>query len=115
MKLVQSQKIPLQELEDMAEKMFGNFVKVVVDIKQEIMMVDGELHADLEEFLLSKKESSPDNLWGINLHPAQPLNEWIEFDSMINFRPLLGNSTRAINDPIIQQKIIRIVNSLVER
>lgn len=45
-------KISLEELKKMSEKMFSNLVKAVVDIEQEIMVVDAELHADKEELLL---------------------------------------------------------------
>ena len=34
----------------MSQKMFGNFVKAVVDIKRGIMVVDSGLHSD-EEYL----------------------------------------------------------------
>ena len=38
----------------------------------------------------------------------------IEFDSMINLRPRLGNRTRGIDDPEIRDKIKSIVNRLIE-
>ena len=43
MKLIKD-KILLEELKPMAEKMFGNLVKAVVDIEQEIMVVDAEIN-----------------------------------------------------------------------
>jgi len=42
----------MQELQKMAQDMFGNMVKAVVDIKKGIMAVDAELHADEEAYLL---------------------------------------------------------------
>ena len=47
-------KINKKELEEIAKDGFGDMVKAVVDIEQEIMAVDGELHAD-EEVTLTKK------------------------------------------------------------
>ncbi len=106
--------ISLDELKIMSEKMFGKFVKAVVDIEREIMAVDAELHVDLEMLLL-ENESEQDNLWGINLHPNQFDQEFIEFDSMINIRSAMGNNSRYVENPQIRKKIINIVTKLVQR
>jgi len=113
MKIVKS-KIKIDELKEMAKKMYGNLVKAVVDVEKEIMVVNGELHADEEELLI-KRGSHPKNLWGINLYPELQGKDWIEFDSVINLKPHLGNKTRGVDDPKIKKKIIEIVNKLVER
>jgi hypothetical protein len=47
MKIVRDS-ISIDELTSMSQKMFGGFVKAVVDINQEIMAVDAELHVVLE-------------------------------------------------------------------
>lgn len=108
-------KISVEELKKMSEKMFGGIVKAVVDIQREIMVVDSDLHADQESFLL-ENESKQENLWGINLHPDKiDSNDWIEFDSMINLRPSWGNRTRGVDDIKIQDQIKKIVNKLVEK
>lgn len=111
MKLVDT--ISVKELADMAEKMYGNFVKAVVDIKNDELVVDAEMHADEEAFLL-EKGSSQDDLWGINLYPSKyETNEFIEFDSMINIRPRQQNMSRDVSDPKIRQQIIAIVKQKV--
>lgn len=112
MKIV-TEKIKLAELIEMTAVMLGNLVKAVVDIKKEIMVVDAELHSD-EEALLLKEGSKQEDIWGINIYPDLPTDERIEFDSMINLRPRLGNRTRGINDPEIRDKIKSIVNRLIE-
>jgi len=91
---------------------FGNLVKAVVDIEKGIMAVGGELHADEEAFLL-EKGSQQRHLWGINLYPELQEEEFIEFDSVINLRPMQGNRTRGVDDVQIRQKIKEIVNSLI--
>jgi hypothetical protein len=112
MQLVQ-ETISLDELKKMAQKMYNNLVKAVVDIEKGIMIVDAGLHADQEEALL-ESGSAQENLWGINLHPAKfGLDDFIEFDSMINIRPSQGNFDRGVSDLAIQKKIISIVNRLV--
>jgi len=70
----------------MAKQQFGDMVKAVVDVTQGIMAIGGELHSDEEAVLLDQGSLQRD-LWGINLYPEQPAQEWIEFDSMINVRP----------------------------
>jgi len=104
----------LEELKIMAEHGFGTMVKAVVDVEKGIMAVDAELHAD-EEASLLENGSNQENLWGINIYPELPEDEWIEFDSMINLRPSRGNRTRGVDDPEIRQKIVAIVNRLVKK
>lgn len=113
MKIVQN-KITLDELKQMSVKMFGNLVKAVVDVEKRIMAVDGELHSD-EEVLLIESGSKQQNLWGINLYPDTPDDDFIEFDSMINLRPNQSNRTRGVEDESTQKQIIEIVNTLVEK
>jgi len=113
MKIIKD-KILIFELRKMAEQMFGNLVKAVVDVEKEIMVVDGELHAD-EEALLLEKGSQQKSLWGINIYPEIQGEEWIEFDSMINLRPSFQNLSRGVDDLSVRRKIRKIVNKLVKR
>ena len=94
--------------------MFGKMVKAVVDIDREIMAIDAELHVDLEDLLL-ENESEQDNLWGINFHPCKfPNADWVEFDSMINVRPVRGNTSRYVENEQTRKKILNIVSKLVQ-
>ena len=52
---------------------FKTMVKAVVDIEEELIAIDAELHSDLEELLLDNG-SKQANLWGINLYPLQSLS-----------------------------------------
>ncbi len=97
----------------MAEEGFGDLVKAVVDIEKEIMVIGGELHAD-EEALLLKSGSRQENLWGINLYPQKAGEEFVEFDSVINLKPALGNRSRGIENPGIQKRIREIVEKLIK-
>jgi hypothetical protein len=107
-------KIATSDLEQMAQKMFGNLVKAVVDIHLEIMAVNAELHAD-EEAILLESGSRQEHLWGINIYPEMDRNgpDFIEFDSMINLRPSQGNRSRGIENHEIREKILSIINKLV--
>lgn len=105
-------KISVLELNKMAKKTFGNLVKAVVDVEKGIMSVDGELHAD-EEAMLLQNSSQQQNLWGINIYPEINSDDRIEFDSMINLRPMQNNLSRGVDDLKIRKKILAIVNKLI--
>lgn len=113
MKIIQD-KIKLFELKEMTQNMFGNMVKTVVDTEKGLMAVGGELHSDEEEVLL-ENGSTQENLWGINIYPDKSGDDFIEFDSMINIKPSQNNRSRGIDDLKIREKIIKIVNLLVEK
>lgn len=105
--------ITIEELRSMAELFFGDLVKAVVDIKKEIMVVDAELHADQEQWMIENGSEQKD-LWGINLYPFNKKEDMIEFDSMINLRPWAGNRKREVEDPLIRKKLSDIVHRLVK-
>jgi hypothetical protein len=112
MKIIKD-KISLPELKEMSSKMFGDLVKAVVDVENNLMAVDGELHAD-EEALLLENGSKQANLWGINIYPELSAGaDFIEFDSMINVRPSQGNRSRGVDNPEIKTKILALVNKLI--
>jgi len=109
-----TEKISIEELKKMSEKMHNSLVKAVVDLEKGIMVVDAPMHVDQEMFLL-EEGSQQENLWGINIHPHKSPDQWIEFDSMINMRPSFGNRTRGVDDITIQEKIKKLVNALVKQ
>jgi hypothetical protein len=104
--------ISRDKLREIAKQQFGDMIKAVVDVEQGIMAIGGELHSD-EEAMLLDQGSAQRHLWGINLYPDKPLNEWIEFDSMINVRPSGGNRSRYVEISEIREAVTRIVNRLV--
>lgn len=105
--------LSLAELENMAENMYGNLVKAVVDLKLIKLVVDAELHVDQEQYLL-EHGSEQANLWGINLYPEKYGSEdFVEFDSMINIRPRQHNLSRGVENKEIREKIISLVNQKI--
>ena len=106
-------KITVSELQEMASRMYGTLVKAVVDINKEILVVDAELHADQEKYLL-ENGSSQNDLWGINLYPEDyGTEDFIEFDSMINIRPRQGNRSRDVEDVALRKEIVKFVTEKV--
>ncbi len=91
----------------------GRLIKAVVDIKQEIMAIGGELHADEEVLLMEQEGAKREDTWGINLYPEKLGESFIEFDSMINLKPGFGNRSRNVESSEIKEKIRHIVNRLI--
>ena len=105
--------IGIDELEEMAENMYGELVKAVVDVEKRTMVVDAGLHVDEEQWLLEAGSRQSD-LWGINLYPDSfGDDDFVEFDSMINIRPAQGNRSRSVEDASLRNLIIEIVGEIV--
>jgi Protein of unknown function (DUF5674) len=108
-------RITVTELTAMAEKMYGNMVKGVVDIEKKILVLDAEMHVDEEQYLLEHGSRQRD-LWGINLHPTKfGSNEFIEFDSMVNIRPSQNNRSRSVDNPEVRAIIQKIISDIVTK
>ena len=107
------EKISKEELRQIADRTFGDMVKAVVDIAKEIVMIDAELHADIEQTMLENGSNQKD-LWGINIYPdGFDDNGIVEFDSLINIRPWQNNRSRYVNDENIRKKIVEIVKNKI--
>ncbi|HLG17656.1 MAG TPA: DUF5674 family protein [Blastocatellia bacterium] len=110
--IVISEPIDAHRLTEIAAGQFGDMVKAVVDINLRLLALGGALHSDEEAALLERGSAQAD-LWGINIYPEKPRSEWIEFDSLINIRPRLGNRSRDVEDVGARQLICEIVDSLI--
>ena len=91
---------------------FKNMTKAVVDLKKEIIALDGELHADLEALLI-EKGSRQEDLWGINLYLEKPLKERIEYTALINIRPSQDNLSMEVEKTQTRKKIEKIVSKII--
>jgi hypothetical protein len=108
-----SNPISKKGLADIAKKQFGDLVKAVVDVKQGIMAIGGELHSDEEVALMEQVGSKREYTWGINLYPSKTDEGWIEFDSVINIKPSFGNHSREVENSDTREKIKKIIQKLV--
>jgi hypothetical protein len=102
------------DIKKIADETFGDMAKAVVDIKQGVMAIGSELHADAETALIEKEGSLHEDVWGINFYPSEDGDEFIEFDSMINIKPSLGNRSRDVEDNNVRGKIREIVSKMVK-
>jgi hypothetical protein len=91
----------LQEYEEM--------IKIVVDTRRRFLSGGGEMHADCEAVLL-EDGSEQDDLWGANWYPNE---QRIEFESLINIRPRLGNRNIVIQDENLRKQVEFITRELL--
>ena len=87
-------------------------IKCVADIRLDLLALDADLHADLEQMLL-KNGSAQENLWGFNLWVEEAGEDIIEYDSLINIRSWQGNPSRNVLDPEVREKIRQIVEQFI--
>ena len=89
-----------EQMADMLRQ-YDSMIKIVVDVRRRILAGGGEMHADCEEVLLDNG-SEQDDLWGANWYPD---DQHIEFESLINIRPRLGNRSILIQSEELCQKV----------
>ena len=88
---------------------YDKMIKIVVDIRRRVLSGGGEMHSDCESVLL-EDGSEQDDLWGANWYPAE---QRIEFESLINIRPRLGNRNVLIQDENIRRQVESVTNELL--
>ena len=96
------------DLRVLAKEFYGHMVKGVVDLEREIVAFGGEFHADANTVLIEDGSSQPD-VWGFNWYFDVPDEEKIEYTSLINIRPHLGNRQMEIVDEALRDKVRTIV------
>ena len=110
--VVVDQRIDPGELARLVRLFFEDMVKYVVDVDRRIAAVGGELHADAEQLLLESGSRQPD-LWGANYYPGRGQDACIEYTSLINIRPSLGNRSMQIEDSALRERVREITFALI--
>jgi hypothetical protein len=88
---------------------YDNMIKIVVDVRRHVLSGGGEMHADCETTLLTDG-SEQDDLWGANWYPNE---QRIEFESLINIRPRLGNRGILIQDEKLRKQVEQITREIL--
>ena len=88
---------------------YESMIKIVVDIRRRILAGGGEMHADCETVLL-EDGSEQDDLWGANWYPN---DQRIEFESLINIRPRLGNRNILIQDENLRKQVDSVTREIL--
>lgn len=93
-----------EELKNASEDLDG-YIKFVVDIHRNIMTTGGTRHVQGEELLLSQGSKQSD-LWGGGVDME---TKDIDYDSMINIRPLQNNYGREVISESVRAKMKDLV------
>ena len=109
--IVQSH-IERSELDRLVGAYFGDMVKLVVDVRRDVVAVGGELHADAEQLLLEQGSRQAD-LWGANYYPGRGAEGSLEYTALINIRPSQGNPSMEVQDTGTRELIRRLVIRLI--
>ena len=107
-----TEKISPAELATATKDNYGTMVKVDVDVEREILALGGEWHSEGDE-LLHADSSDRNKVWGCNFYPWNPVDERIQYTSLINIKPSLGHTSMQIRDKDLQQKIRVIIEKLL--
>ena len=98
---------PIQIQEMLHE--YGSMIKIAVDIRRNSLAGGGEMHADCERVLL-ENGSEQDDIWGANWYPS---DQRIEFEALINIRPVLGNRGMLIQSQEIRNVVEATARSIL--
>ena len=109
--IVQS-RIERSELDRLVGAYFGDMVKLVVDVRREVVAIDGELHADAEQLLLEQGSRQAD-LWGANYYPGRGAEGCLEYTALINIRPSQGNPSMEVQDAGTRELIRSLASRLI--
>jgi hypothetical protein len=104
MLLIVRAKTDSQTLKKIAEDLKG-YIKIVVDLRREVLSAGGEKHVDGERLLL-EDGSCQEDLWGAGLDLE---SGEMDFDSLINLRPTQNKSLE-----ILDEKIRKKVEALIQ-
>ncbi len=105
--LLRSRATP-EQMQQMLESL-GIYLKLAVDVEQNILAGGGELHYECEEALL-QEGSNQSSLWGANWYPNKQM---IEYESLINIRPRANNRSMEVQNHKIREQIREIVQNLL--
>ncbi len=103
-----NQPISKAELKDLAKEYYEDLIKGVVDVRREVVALGGEMHADAEGILI-KDGSRQLDLWGFNIVLDKVKEECLIYESFINIRPRDNNKNLEVKDPVIRDKMKRII------
>ena len=107
--------ISIDEVKEIAKEFYKTMIKGVVDVEREIIVLGGEYHMDANVIIL-ENGSKQENVWGfnINLYENNDSDQWIEYISLINIRPLQKNKSMEVQDENIRRKMKHIITKKIK-
>jgi len=106
-------KISIEEVKKLAENWYGDMIKGAVDIEGGRVALGGDYHIEDSELLTSTGSKFVD-VWGFNIRFEENPDGVLEFDSMINIKPNLGNRSRNISNEEIVKKATEVIYKFID-
>jgi hypothetical protein len=84
---------------------YPEYIKITADLKNEIVVIGGEYHADAEKILVEKFASKRSNVWGggYNITTAA-----FEVNAILNLKPATNDSLEIL-DPQTRNRFLKVV------
>lgn len=105
--------INMEEVKELAKGWYGTMIKGAVDIDLGRVALGGDYHIEDSEVLTSSG-SKFENIWGFNIRFEEKENGILEFDSMVNIKPNLGNRYKSINNEEVVKKATEIIYKFIK-
>lgn len=106
--LVVRKPVDQETLDALAKEWHHTLVKGVADISLGTVALGGEWHIDANGKLI-EAGSEQKNIWGFNVYPKEKGDAAIEYNSLINIRPLQGNRSMEITSEETRKAVHRVV------
>lgn len=106
-------KMGIEEVKEFAKKWYGVLIKGAVDIENGRVALGGDYHIEASE-LLTNSGSKFENIWGFNINFGENKEGLLEFDSMVNIKPNIGNRSRNISDENVIQKAKEVIYKYID-
>lgn len=88
-----------------ASEDYGDYIKIVIDVADELVVIGGEWHADAEKELI-KLGSRQDNIWGGGIDMKV---KRIDYNALINIRPKQRNDSMEILNEEVKGIFTKVV------
>ena len=111
--IILDHKINIEEVKKLADFWYGTMIKGTVDIESGRVALGGDYHIESSEILTSSGSKFED-IWGFNIRFEENEDGVLEFDSMVNIKPNLGNRSRSINNQEIIKKVTEIIKKFID-
>lgn len=106
-------KMSIEEVKKLADFWYGTMIKGTVDIELGRVALGGDYHIESSE-ILTDSGSKFQDVWGFNIRFEENLDGVLEFDSMVNIKPHLGNRSRNISNEEIITKATGIICKFID-
>ena len=106
-------KLNIDEVKELADYWYGTMIKGCVDIEQGRVALGGDYHIECSELLTSNNSKFQD-VWGFNIRFEENPDGVLEFDSMVNIKPNLGNRSRSIDNDEVIKKARKIIYKFID-